>query len=167
MVAGRSRLLTPRPPPVYAAQQKALTAALPVNDSARLPEPAGKQDPPDDILGNGEQGHCNREQMTRWATRFLRSYPWVASVRRLKADGSLDKYPTRILELSELTRHAKSFPALDPNRLIPAVLNASFAKPANTRVNRINIVLSEGTTPAQREAAIMCLRQDPYLFPEG
>src|SRR2546430_7172150 len=34
--------------------------------------------------------------------------PLGASVRRLKADGSLDKYPTRILELSELTRDRKS-----------------------------------------------------------
>ena len=39
-----------------------------------------------------------------------------------------------MLDLNEVPRHASPFPALDPNRLIPAVLDASFAKPANTRL---------------------------------
>ncbi len=151
--------------PEYIAEQKTLTDLLSVDAADRLPEPAKKPDPPDDILGASEPGHFEGDRMVRWARRLQRSYPWVASVRRVRADPNLDLYPTRILDLSALTRHIKTIAGVDPVRIIPAVLDASYAQPANTRVVRINIVLSYGTTADQRNAAIKCLQRDTHLFP--
>ncbi len=56
--------------PEYTAEQKTLTDLLSSNAAARLPEPAKKQDPPEDILGASEPGHFEGVRMVRWATRL-------------------------------------------------------------------------------------------------
>jgi hypothetical protein len=55
-------------------------------------------------------------------------------------------------------------PGFDENRIIPAVLDDSHCIPSGTTVLRINIILAEGTTPQQRDAAVDLLRKDEYLF---
>jgi hypothetical protein len=68
------------------------------------------QEPASKVLGSGEQGHFNVERMEKWVARLQRLYPWVVGVRRVRGDGSIARYPTRVLGIHELNRHCKGLP---------------------------------------------------------
>jgi hypothetical protein len=53
------------------------------------------------------------------------------------------------------------------DRIIPAVLDASFSGAGIDRAIRINIILPSGTTVAQRDAAMRKLRENVRIFPES
>jgi len=104
--------------------------------------------------------------MEKWVSRLQRLYPWVVGARRVRGEGSIARYPTRILDLHELNRHSKGLPESMAERIIPAVLDASYSAGSKDRAIRINIVLPGGTTVAQRDAAIRKLRENKRIFPE-
>ena len=62
------------------------------------------------------------------------------------------------------TIHLDSAKGVDKSRVVPAVLDHSFCVGTDCAL-RINLILTEGTTPAQREAAIDVLSRDRRSFP--
>jgi hypothetical protein len=133
---------------------------------AKTLPPAAEQEDPSKVLGQDEQGHFDVERTVNWTRRIQRLYPWVVGVRRVRGEGAIAHYPTRLLEMHELARHGKGLPAAMMGRVIPAVLDASYSAGSKDRAIRINIILPEGTTGAQREAAIRRLRENKRIFPD-
>jgi hypothetical protein len=87
-------------------------------------------------------------------------------VRRVRKDPGLALRPTRILDLSSMAQHVSTLKGIDPTRIVPAVLDESYCIPSGRTVLRVNIVLAEGTTLRQREAAMERFRRDRTLFGE-
>ncbi len=149
----------------YRAERGALDAALRMTaNPARLPDLPISQLPPENVVGDDERGHLNVERIRKWAQRLYTLHPYVQEVRRVHKERGLGLFPTRLLDLSNLPSHLRNTPGLDAARVIPAVLDASHCRPAET-VLRINVILCEGTTVAQREAAYDSLRSDGSVFP--
>jgi len=148
----------------YASERAKVEQLLSTPGAESLPRRADRQDSPSDAVGADEQGHLKVLRIAAWVRRLQSLYPWVQGVRRVTADSGLDLFPTRILESSNLARHIRNVQGLSPDRIIPAVLDASYT--VGERVLRINILLSEGTTEAQKQAAVARLCEDHSLFPE-
>jgi serine/threonine protein kinase len=149
----------------YLKESDALQPILSSIGANTLP-PAADQEEPSKILGNDEQGHFDVEKMTSWNRRLQRLYPWVQGARRFRGDGTIAKYPTRLLNIQDLARHTKNLPEPMKGRIIPAVLDAGYSGSSADRAIRINIILPDGTTSAQRETAMRKLRENKRLFPE-
>jgi hypothetical protein len=95
--------------------------------------------------------------------RLFRRHPYVHSAKCVTKDGGIAPRPTRVLELNNVARHAKAAPGISADRIIPAVLDETFCSVSCGL--RINIILDEGCTVQQREAAMVELRADTDLFP--
>jgi eukaryotic-like serine/threonine-protein kinase len=130
---------------------------------AFLPEIAKTQDKK--IVGEDEKGHLNVEQIDRWGESLRRLYPFVHAVKRVRKENDKSG-ATRILNTVGMSLHLKAAPGVKESRIIPALLDRSFCGSADTML-RINIILSENCTSAQREAAIELLASDTKLFPGG
>jgi hypothetical protein len=130
----------------------------------RLPLDAPAQATAEDTVGEAEQGHLQVQRIQEWVGRLLGLFRWVESVRRVRKDPDLETHSTRILELRNLPQHLTAARGVEPERIIPAVLDGTFSKPPGIAL-RVNIVLPKGTTEAQRAAAIDALRGEKSLFP--
>ncbi|MBX3193381.1 MAG: hypothetical protein KF819_40740, partial [Labilithrix sp.] len=83
-------------------------------------------------------------------------FPWVCAVRRVTKDGRLARLHLRrpkVLRLDQLASHLPNGMTTIPNNLIPIVLDESYAQGNAIAPLRMNIVLEENVTPAQREKA--------------
>jgi hypothetical protein len=149
----------------YTNERERLQPLLSSIGADTLP-PAAEQEDPSKILGNDEQGHFDVGKMINWTRRLQRLYPWVVGVRRVRGEGAIARYPTRLLDLRGLARHAKGLPVGMADRIIPAALDASYSVTSKDRATRINIILPDGTTGGQRETAIRRLRDNKRLFPD-
>jgi hypothetical protein len=130
-----------------------------------IPPIAKVQMLPGEVVGQDERGHLKIDRIVRWTERLLQLHPYVEGVRRVRKESELPLKPTRILDAKSRSLHLKAAPpGFDENRIIPAVLDDSHCIPSGTTVLRINIILAEGTTPQQRDAAVDLLRKDEYLF---
>jgi tRNA A-37 threonylcarbamoyl transferase component Bud32 len=126
-----------------------------------------EQEEPSKAVGSGEQGHFNVAKIQKWVTRIQRLFPWVVGVRRVRGAGAVAPYPTRILPLHEVSRHGKGLPSEMIPRIVPAVLDSSYSGSGKDRAIRINIILPQGVTAAQREAAAAKLSENKRIFPDG
>lgn len=133
-------------------------------DPPSLPPVARVQESASRVIGDDERGHLAVAQVERWAARLMHLYPHVQAVKRVRREGRIPLWPTRILEDTPAI-HSAAAQGLAASRLIAAVLDSSFCRDATT-VLRINLILEEGTTPAQRENFIDLLRKDTSLFGE-
>jgi len=128
-----------------------------------LPDAAKVQD--SKIVGKDEAGHLDVERIEAWGARVRRLYPFVEAIKRVrKAPGITG--PSRVLNPKGMSLHLKAAPGIKPTRIIPAVLDQGYCIPADVML-RINILLTESCSAAQREAAIELLAADRTLFPGG
>jgi hypothetical protein len=148
----------------YLSEKAALEKILQSQASSlSLPENAAQQD--DKVVGEDERGHLNMDRIDAWVRRLLNLYPFVQSVKRVRKEP--DKVgATRMISTEGMSLHLKAAPGIKECRIIPVLLDRSFCGPADTML-RINIVLSESCTPAQREAAMDLLARDRSLFAGG
>jgi hypothetical protein len=131
--------------------------------AVRLPRTASVQEDATKIVGDDERGHLHVDRIAAWAQRLYRRHPYVHAVRRVSKDGAIPPRPNRILDLSNLARHAKAAVGVSQDRIIPAVLDQSFCTVSCAL--RINILLEDGCTVQEREAVIVELKKDVELFP--
>jgi hypothetical protein len=129
----------------------------------RLPRAANSQEDPAKSVGDGERGHLMVERITGWVLRLYRRHPYVQAVRRVSKDATIPPRPNRILDINNIARHAKAAVGVVQERIVPAVLDQSFC--VESCALRINILLEEGCTIQEREAAMEELRKDLELFP--
>jgi hypothetical protein len=130
---------------------------------ARLPAAVTEQEDVDKTIGDDERGHLHVDRIAAWVKRLYGRHPYIQSVRRVQKDGAIAPRPNRILEVTQIARHAKVAVGIAQERIIPAVLDQSFC--AESCALRVNILLAEGVTIAQREAVMAELRKDTELFP--
>jgi hypothetical protein len=131
--------------------------------AVRLPRTAHAQEDAAKIVGDDERGHLQVDRIVAWARRLYRRHPYVHAVRRVQKDGAIAPRPSRVLDLSNIARHAKVAIGISQDRIIPAVLDQSFC--AESCALRINILLDEDCTVQEREAAMAELKSDTELFP--
>jgi hypothetical protein len=130
---------------------------------ATLPGNATSQD--DKVIGADERGHLDDDRIESWAGRVRSLYPFVYSIKRVGKEPN-KVGSTRLLSTEGMSHHIKAAPGIKESRLVPALLDRSYCGSADTML-RINIILSENCTSAQREAAIELLSKDRNLFPGG
>lgn len=130
---------------------------------SRLARRVADQEPVSKVVGDNERGHLHVERIQHWAGRLLKLHPYVQAIRRVRKDPGVPLYPTRVLDSSNLAQHVAAAKGIPEERLIPAVLDASYCNPSTTAL-RINIILGDGTTIAERELATEELRKDSSLF---
>jgi hypothetical protein len=112
-------------------------------------------------VGADEEGHLKMARLRAFAERVSRLFPFICALQRVKkTKGTSVPRPT-LLRASQVARHVPQGHA-DPGNIIPLVLDGSFT--AEGLSIRFNILLEEGTTGPQREAALDLLRRDTDLF---
>ncbi len=160
----RAETLGVRESDPFASETRRLAPLIESVGSISLPAIA-PQEEAEKVIGSDEQGHYDVKRIVAWAKKVQRLYPWVLSVRRVRGDGNIAPFPTRLLGDEAVPRHTKNLPEVLHNLVIPAVLDASYSVGAD-RALRINIVLPVGTTAGQRDVAFRSLRENRRLFPE-
>jgi serine/threonine protein kinase len=151
----------------YRSEAEAVAKLLRTTANAReLPPLAKVSESSSRVVGEDERGHLQVDKIVRWVARARNRHPYIQEVWRVRKDPDLPLRPTRILELSNMSQHISAVKGVDPVRIVPAVLDESYCIPSGRTVLRINIVLPEGTTLRQREAAMERFRRDGALFGE-
>jgi hypothetical protein len=148
----------------YAEEREKLEREISKTAQAvRLPRAAKSQQDPAKSVGEAERGHLLTDRIIAWVRRLYGRHPYVHAVHRVSKDGAIPPRPTRVLDINNIARHAKAAPGVGHDRIIPAVLDQSFC--AESCALRINILLDDGCTIQEREAAMEELRKDVELFP--
>jgi hypothetical protein len=154
----RGRRLAPIGSALLDAEQKAFEQLQKTSHSAAaLPPDAIEQDVA--AVGKKERGHVLAARVQAFANKVLRTYSWVQGVRRVRGDSKLPHARPTLLDDS--ARHL--IDGLPTERIIPFALDGSYT--AFNGCLRMNIVLPEGTTTAQRAAARTVLARNKRLFP--
>ena len=116
------------------------------------------------VVGDSERKNLDVERIQRWVAKLYDLFPWVQGVRRVRKDGKIPPFPTR-LEETVPAIHASAAKGVEQSQLIAAVLDASYDRKKAVPL-RINIILPPGTRPSQREAALKELRRSRSMFGE-
>lgn len=116
-------------------------------------------------MGVTEGGHSKLDRIRDFAKKIHMGHPYVAGVQVIrKAPYEKASVPT-LLGLDSASAELRG---IDRDQVIPFLLDASYTSSSGSREAiplRLAIILTKGTTSAQRQAAYDRLRDDHVLFP--
>ena len=155
----RARALNADDMPEYVDETKELgNQRSKTGTQITLPKDCKEQD--EKVIGRKEKGHLDVDQLEQFAARLRRVYPFICSVRRVDKNCPPVNRPT-LLPLANIPQHRCD--GIADVRIIPFALDPSFTRSSASL--RMNIVLPDGTSHSQREAAYRVLQENDDLFP--